>query len=237
MNRDDLLVRGEALPLVRARFASLAAVYPQESGGGTWTGVNQHGISFALLNWAIAHKGTKIKSRGQVIPRMLVATTLDHARMVFEGLELDGIFPFRLIGLFGSERAVSEWRWDGECTTEHSLEWGMRHWFSSGASDEQAELIRSAVCAQHWRDAWNELDRPQPGKYDWLRRLHASHEPEQGIFSICAHRDIGGTLSYTEIEVTNGSIRISYSPQSPCKGIDFADSAVITRAARTATFA
>jgi hypothetical protein len=230
MNRDDLYARASSLPVVRVEFAKHAAAYPQEAGGGTWIGVNQYGIAFALLNWAVPSAGDKQKSRGAVIPRMLVGTDLAHARMVIDGIDLHGTWPFRLLGIFPSERFIHEWRWDGECISELSHEWGARHWFSAGASDEKADAIRSAVCAQYWREA-------RAGTRDWVRRLHATHEPERGVFSICAHRDQGGTLSYTEVEVTHEGVAIAYSPVSPCHGIDFADSAMLPRLTRNVTFA
>ncbi len=49
MNRDERLTREAALPPV-AVASALPAVYPRESGGGTWIGSNAAGITFALLN-------------------------------------------------------------------------------------------------------------------------------------------------------------------------------------------
>jgi Transport and Golgi organisation 2 len=230
MNRDDLLVRAAALPLVRVQFGAHAAVYPQENGGGTWIGVNQAGIGFSLLNWAIPPKYARAKSRGTVIPQMLVCTGLDHARMVFEQLDLASILPFRLVGFSPVDRAVAEWRWDGEVIAEQSHEWAARHWFSSGASDDEAARIRREITARWWQD---EI----AGSPEWIRRLHASHEPERGVFSICAHRSIGGTLSYTEIEVASARVSIAYSPVSPCQGVDFCDSVSLPRLATAAIHA
>ena len=229
MNRDDLLSRASTLPVVQATFALHGAAYPQEAGGGTWIGVNQQGITFALLNWAVTPKGAKKKSRGAVIPQMLVSIGADQARMVFDDLDLAGVYPFRLIGIFPAERGIAEWRWDGEARSEQALEWGARQWFSSGAGDDEAARIRSEVSARHWRD-------DGAGSREWLRRLHASHEPEQGVFSICAHRDVGGTLSYTEVEVTAEHVALSYSPVAPCKGIDFSDEVRMPRLVRSAAF-
>lgn len=171
----------------------------------------------------------KEKSRGAVIPEMLVAD-LERARIMFESIDLDGTWPFRLIGIFSSDRTVYEWRWDGERRSELSHEYSARHWFSSGASDEKAEQIRSAACARSWRDK-------DAGTREWVHRLHATHEPEQGLFSICAHRDLGGTLSYTEIELTRETIALSCSPFSPCNGVHFSDAALIPRLMPSVTFA
>jgi uncharacterized protein with NRDE domain len=222
MNRDDLHARASALPLVRAQVAAHTAAYPQEAGGGTWLGVNQYGIAFALLNWAVTPKGRKEKTRGVIIPQVLMATDLAYARALFESIELEGTWPFRLVAIVPGERSVREWRWNHESRSELSHEWAVHHWFSSGASDEKAEQIRGAVCERYWR-------AENAGSREWVRRLHATHEPEQGVFSICAHRDVGGTLSYTEIEVTRDAVSLAYSPSSPCRGTNFSDNADMPR--------
>ena len=54
---------------------------------------------------------------------------------------------------------------------------------------------------------------------DWLRRLHRSHEPEPGPFTVCTHREDAGTLSYTEIVVTARDIAMNHSPSSPCRNL------------------
>jgi hypothetical protein len=230
MNRDDLYTRASRLQIARIQFATHTAVHPQEAGGGTWIGTNQYGISFALLNWALPPNLNKEKSRGTVIPQMLSATHLAGARFVFENVALAGTWPFRLIAIFPAERIVNEWRWDGDLTSELSHEWGALHWFSSGASDEEAEQIRSVVCADHWREE-------DAGTRAWVRRLHATHEPEQGPFSICAHRSLGGTLSYTESHVTSEDVSLAYSPSSPCTGVEFSGSVIMPRLTQSATIA
>jgi hypothetical protein len=230
MNRDDLYTRDSRLQIARLQFATHTAVHPQEAGGGTWIGTNQFGISFALLNWALRPNGNKEKSRGAVIPRMLTATDLASARFVFDNIEFEGTWPFRLIGILPAEPILNEWRWDGDCISELSHEWGARHWFSSGASDEKAEQIRSAVCAHRWREE-------NAGTRGWVHRLHATHEPEQGPSSICAHRSLGGTLSYTESQVTREDVALAYSPSPPCTGVEFSGAVIMPRLTRAATFA
>jgi len=230
MNRDDLFARASALPIVRAQLVDQLAAYPQEQGGGTWIGVNQSGVTFAVLNWAFPPAVPKQVSRGTVIPRMLAATSHEHALALFTDVDLGGIYPFRLIGIFPEQLAVQEWRWTGENRSEQLLDWQTRHWFSSGASDEEADRIRGAITAKHWREE-------NAGTRSWLRQLHASHEPEQGIFSICAHRAIGGTLSYTEIEVTRRGVVLAYSPAAPCKGVTFRDYTAMPRVVHPAVSA
>lgn len=219
MNRDDLYERASRLPLVTKPHA----IFPQENSGGTWIGVNEHGIGFALLNWSVPHTSQKQQSRGLVIPAMLAATSDTAAEQAFSQLMLQGTLPFRLIGVFPDSKAIHEWRWDG--VRKDSVDvprWALHHWFSSGLSDEQALSLRAPLCQAA-------AGEPDCGTVPWLRRLHATHNPASAPFSICVHRERGGTLSYTEIEVEERSVSLRYSPQAPCSGIAFSDQATLVR--------
>ena len=209
MNRDDMRTREQALaPEVRA-VGSTTAAYPMERGGGTWCGANAHGLIFALLNWHVA-KGTKQRTRGEVIPSVLGCPNLNEVKKMIEHLHFVGMLPFRLIGFSTSEKAIREWRWDGARVDGISHPWELGHWFSSGMSDESAEAARRPVCVAAEQDA-------TARSAAWVRRLHRSHQPERGAFSICVHRPDAATLSYTEFLSTPRRITVRYLPGSPCE--------------------
>jgi len=48
------------------------------------------------------------------------------------------------------------------------------------------------------------------GRLNWLRRLHRSHLPERGPFSICMHRSDAATVSYTEVAVSGQRATMRY---------------------------
>jgi hypothetical protein len=204
MNRDERLARGEtALP---PRVVG-SALYPHEPGGGTWIGVRADGVTLALLNWTLRPgQSSGARSRGFIIPELL-----GKAEATPEGIprrHLEQTAPFRLIGFFPALREVREWRWGGSHLGDLIFPWRMQHWFSSGAGDREAEAQRGGVTSAAAAVA-------DAGSLAWLRRLHRSHEPERGAFSICAHRGIAGTLSYTEIEVGT-EVRLRYQAGPPC---------------------
>jgi len=209
MNRDDLRSRERALaPEVRT-VGSTQAVYPMEIGGGTWCGANAHGLIFTLLNWHVA-KGTKQRTRGEVIPSVLPCSNLQDVESKLEQMRFDGMLPFRLIGFSTVEKAIREWRWNGTMLAQISHSWKLGHWFSSGMSDECAESTRRPVCVAAQRQA-------SAGSAAWVRRLHRSHVPERGAFSICVHRPDAATLSYTEFLSTPRSTTVRYISGNPCE--------------------
>ena len=203
MNRDEKHTRAIALPLQPHLCGARLALYPREPDGGTWIGVNNAGLSFALINWyAKPQKKTGRISRGTLIPALLAAKN-------FRGLTLPRlarINPFRLIGVSPREKALKEWRWDGTTLQTMPLEWARHHWFSSGLDDAKANVVRDAAVT---------AALPAHG-LEWLRELQRSHKPQRGAFSICMHRDDAATVSYTELAVTAQTARMRYTPGPPC---------------------
>jgi len=222
MNRDEKIARGAGLPPAIREFDGSRVIYPSEGNGGTWLATNEYGIALALLNWNdIAPHGrdAKRRRRGRVIPTLIDSRSLSDLHEVFSVSNFVGMMPFRLVGVFPSEQEIWEWRWDSAQIDFDVHAWESRHWFSSSLSDERAESLRGAACrvARHESDA---------GSVRWLRRLQASHAGGPGPFSLCVHREDVKTLSYTEVVLSSGSVRMCHFRGSPCT-INPADSTEI----------
>jgi len=193
MNRDERIARGAGLPPEIREVAGAKAIYPTDGDGGAWIGANEHAISLALLNWndvippGVSTK--KSRSRGLLIPALIHSSALTVLQTALADFNVEGILPFRLVGVFPSERKIGEWRWNSVQMEFVLHRWEARHWFSSSLSDSFAENLRGAAC----RDAWNQ---PDAGSAPWLRKLHASHSDASGLFSLCVHRPEVRTLSY-----------------------------------------
>jgi len=213
MNRDESRLRPIAFQPEVRRTPDGFAVYPSEPGGGTWIGMNDSGLCLALINWykVPTLPLRRTMSRGIVVKEMIQSRTVGQLSSFLRRLPLEEMPPFRLIGISPRESCVQEFRWDQNRVTRLRHRWAARHWFSSGLDEEQAEITRREVC----RRAWNESDA---GELGWLRRLHRSHVPERGGFSICMHREEAFTVSYTEIELCNTFGTMRYHPGSLCGG-------------------
>ncbi len=213
MNRDEKITRGAGKPPETHRVGGIKVIYPSDGQDGTWIGLNEYGIVLALLNWndviSPGECNGKARSRGQVIPALIGSCSLPELRTAFQASNLEGMFPFRLVGIFPSEKQIWEWRWDSTQLEMQVLGWESRQWFSSSLSDRQAEILRGAA----GRDAYSE---PDAGSVAWLRRLHASHAGGPGPFSVCVHRADVRTLSYTEIVLTPAKIVVEHLLGSPC---------------------
>lgn len=217
MNRDELRTRPRALAPRYFERTGVTAVYPSEALVGTWIAVNDYGQLFALLNWYSADARAfteKQRSRGEIIPQMIFDSDFRAAATILVSPKLDGILPFRLIGIDPTHRAISEWRWDGRRIGRSAFPWTRKHWFSSSLSDVQAQEYRCAACtlAAYVRD---------PEGHRWLGDLHRSHRPFSGPYSICVHRPEAVTVSYTEVLVNSRLISTRYVAGSPCESAGF----------------
>ncbi len=212
MNRDEKITCSAGFSPEVHEFDGTRAIYPNDGNGGTWFATNECGISLALLNWndiAPQRINAKTRSRGRVIPALIDSRSLLDLHAVFGASNFKGMMPFRLVGVFPSEREIWEWRWDSTHLDFEIHAWKSGHWFSSSLSDERAKSGRGAAC----RNAEHESD---VGSAPWLRRLHASHAGGQGPFSLCVHRQDVKTLSYSEVMVTPTHIQTGHFRGSPC---------------------
>ena len=213
MNRDELRTRLPALQPQVFDLNGMEMMYPREPAGGTWIACNAAGNLLALLNWNDVDgevPSAKPKTRGAVIPKLIAETRSIGMALRFQELELYGTLPFRLIGIFLPERSVREWRWDGTRLTDLQSSWTRLHWFSSGLSDALAQQERHRTCeaAAQESNTWDQV---------WLAKVHRSHAPAPGAYSICVHRVDASTVSYTLVRCARRYISMSYLEGSPCR--------------------
>ncbi len=213
MNRDEKIERGTGEFPRTHLLNGISVIYPSDGAAGTWISVNSYGNTIALLNSnAVLSNSlhcTKTRSRGQIIPTLGTSSSMTELNQELGVLDLKGILPFRLVGVFPSEKAIVEWHWDSGHFGFQAHGWELRHWFSSSLSDQEAGNLRGAVC----RDAQHESDA---GSIGWLRRLHASHVGGPGPFSLCVHRQDAATLSYSEVTCAPELVQMTHLRGSPC---------------------
>lgn len=230
MNRDEQVTRIPALPPAHFQHGKMTALYPHEPGSGTWVGVNEAGMTFALINWHSQPQraASEMLSRGKVIPALTATGDSREAERVLCDLPLIRMNPFRLILVSLAEQCLREWRWDGTHLRGTTLPWSRHHWFSSGLNEMEANRVRQLTCEHAARQSV-----PEP--LLWLRHLHQTHYPKKGAFSICMHRTDAQTVSYVEISATwsDATVTMTYQNGPPCLQAPFVTSALRLRVNET----
>jgi hypothetical protein len=211
MNRDEKRTRSSALPPEIVDLANRRALLPSETGGGTWIATNDAGACFALINWhRIKRKPPGvIISRGRVVATLAGESSTQEIAVALATLPLRQMRPFRLIAIISTERKITEWRWNMSRLSVRKHPWRLQYWFSSGVDERRAEAERRHICN-------SAQDQSAAGTLRWLRRLHRSHLPKRGPFSICMHRGEAATVSYTEVEVSAERATMRYKSGPAC---------------------
>ena len=188
---------------------------PSEPGDGTWIVLNDTGATLALINWYSITAQVKggIVSRGKVVNAASAAGMPESVDSALAHLPLKKIKPFRLVGIFPATNEIAEWRWDLKKLIHQKHRWRSQQWISSGFDEPNAQRIRS----QTFRRA---LQQKSAGSLAWLRRLHRSHSPQAGPFSMCMHRDDAATVSYTELAVYPNQAVMRYQGGAPWQAAD-----------------
>ena len=211
MNRDEKLSRPRGLPPDVRSVNGIQVIQPSEPDGGTWISLSEHAICLALINWYSAPQPAveSATSRGRIIPALIDAQSDQEVRERLCSCIPKTTRPFRLIGVFPNEKALCEWRWDGKRLESVGHSWSLEIWISSGVDEAGAQRTRGATFLQHRIES----DAAQP---DWQRRLHSSHFPEKGAYSVCMHRNDAATVSFSEITVGEDTARFDHCQGSPC---------------------
>jgi len=211
MNRDEKLSRVSALPPKRIRLGKCEAIFPSEPSGGTWIGVNDCGLTLALVNWYSVPNRAKgnVISRGEIVRSLLSSESLDVVSSAFTSLPLSRVNPFRLIGV-SKEKRIVEWQWNLLNLSSYEHSWRSRTWISSGFDEPGAQRARGNTFAKALND-------PSSGTISWLRDVHASHGARPGPYSTCMHREGAATVSYTEVFVEAKSASLRYFQGPPCR--------------------
>ena len=214
MNRDEQLSRAAALPPRTETCGRQRAIFPREPSGGTWIGVNENGLAAALVNWYARTHGAGRRSRGEIIPLVLGAADLGEADCLMRTISTSAFNPFRLLLFSAHEKRAAMWNCADGVLERIAVSWTRAHWFSSGYDEVSASAVRGHTVLQAAAEA-------DAGSIDWVRRLHRSHTPSQGPFSICMHREDACTVSYTEVRATRDSATCQYFTGSPCQQLTF----------------
>lgn len=211
-NRDEKLTRASGLPPQRRDGADgVAWLAPADpDGGGTWIGVNNRGLSLALLNGykRADDAAREWRSRGLLVQELLELRDVAAFQQRLRALELRAYRSFTLFALDPGCAALNA-HWDGTSLEFEAQSSGGPPLCSSSLDPTGAAKARRELFAR-WREDAGGVDA------ELLQRFHASHLPERGPLSPCMHRADAMTQSFTRIRCDAQRAELAYSAGAPC---------------------
>lgn len=198
MNRDELDERPASFAPRAVTLASGVALCTVDSlAGGAWLGVNDAGLVVGLLNRTVAGDQVPAKpsrSRGQVVPAALAATSADAALLLVAGLATSGMAPFTLVACDAQATRIVAWTGRDLLNLPADV---VR--CSSGLGDARVDAAR--------RQAWAELTTPQitAAQQDaW----HCNRGGDDGAAWVLMRRPGARTVSRTIVTVGGAGIAL-----------------------------
>ncbi len=206
-NRDEQRSRSPGHPPRLGVTRGIPWIAPIDGeAGGTWIGVNGHGVTLALLNrYADApHEipGSPV-SRGLLVRDLLDTPNPETLDRRLAAASLQSYLPFTLV-LLAPEHPARVHEWDGTTLVTNAVPGSGLLRTSSGADQTGAEQNRHRLF---------EALSPTP---DTLAEVHRSHDPSPGALSVCMHRSDAMTVSFARVDVTPGEVVMRYAPGPPC---------------------
>ncbi len=207
-NRDERHERpiaSEPQLITKGRRTFVCPIDP--AGGGTWVGVNDTGLTVALLNRSsvdgVDRRGRGLTSRGLLAARLLAGSdTVDAVVRTVGSTRLEHFAPFTVVAV--ARQQLVALTSDGvDLALERCWLAAPRLFTSSSLGDERVEGPRRRLFGQLLgRDPMSWL----PGQ----DQFHRHRWPERPEISVLMARADAATVSRSTIDVTGRGVRFRY---------------------------
>jgi uncharacterized protein with NRDE domain len=216
-NRDELLERPSEQPTVIETDPAVVAPRDAEAGG-TWAGVNEHGLLVAITNRWTDRDLPRERSRGLLVRDALREPSAEAAtRFVEREVETRAYEGFNLV--LADESAALYVEWDGQCRVRNFTP-GVHIVVNVGADGAYHVPERRQDAGRHQADNADTVATelaPEPGEdaeawLDRTRTVIADHD-----YGVCVHGDGFGTRSSSLLTVGQEGARYEYADGPPCR--------------------
>ncbi len=226
-NRDESSSRDADPPHIWSGRTPRLIAGRDQRAGGTWMGLNEHGIFAGLTNlWDGTEPDPGRRSRGEAVLDVLEASSLELAMEKSELWDAESFNPFILV--VADFHGNGFWCSTGDGLHPRTLEPGI-HSFGNRLPDhpENEKLVRARRdLARVWQEEGEPMEAlgmmPHPGELaDALERALGQHHGDRGPNeSLCVHTEEGfGTVSATLLVIGEERPReglLWYSDGPPC---------------------
>lgn len=204
MNRDEQRNRPEAQNL----YITNEHCFPvDQKSQGTWFGLNNHGITIALLNrYQEQHLGTVAHSRGHIIPTLLPCTDIPSIEKTLRnGFTIKNINPFDCIAVSREQILHASWNGKALNVTQKELN---KPFFISSSSERLSEVV-----AYRQNVFNNFIQSPSRSEKTILHDLHMKEDESDSSSAIMMARPKTHTKSITQTILTSNEATLTYWPE------------------------
>ena len=207
-NRDELISRKPEIPANIREQDGVKFIAPLDGdANGTWILANESGLIVCIIN---RYLNLSPKPQNQTTSRGLLVLSLAHcnsAQSACKYLESNALScykPFTLTLLQPDQPTII-------------LDWNGADLIIDEQGDGQIPLTTSSwktkEVMEYRRNLYQmQVDEPNA---EALLKFHATHDPDQGAWSVCMKREEAATKSFCHIEIDEQQIRFHYKPEPP----------------------
>jgi uncharacterized protein with NRDE domain len=208
-NRDEYFHRPAEGPALRETAHGRVVAPRDQRAGGTWLGLNEHGVVAAITNRRCEAPDPDRRSRGLIVLDALAARSAREAAEEIEGLAIGAYNPFNL--LVADRRSA--------------------HLFSYFDRPERIDLApgahvignvhpgetNSPKLTRQRRELNALLRKPAAGVLSGLAEMCRSHAGDGPFEHTCVHADPYGTRSSTLLRLGDETSELLYADGAPCR--------------------
>jgi len=213
-NRDEFFARPAAQPVfVPASAGRPAHVAPRDlDAGGTWMGVNAHGVFVGLTNRPVVEKPAGVRSRGLLVKDALAQPTAEAVVAELLRQERVPYAPFNLLAADGNDTWLVRRTIQGQDV--RTLDPGLQVVCNRDPEDPSSEKVRRI----EKQVAGIELGLSPERLKDELFRVLRSHPSVSNPFeNACVHTAEYGTRSSSVILLGAARRAYWYAEGAPCQ--------------------
>jgi uncharacterized protein with NRDE domain len=210
-NRDEYLERPAEGPALRVTPSGPIVAPLDAQAGGTWFGLNAHGVFAGVTNRAGARPDPRRKSRGLLVIEALGATTARESVEKLESLAAETYNPFNL---FVADRDRAFALTCGDSVRRFELGAGV-HVIGNG----DLEALPTPKVARLTAEAERAASSSPDDILERLSELCRDHGGDTTLTSACVHAGGYGTRSSTLLKLSAESHRseFHFADGAPCR--------------------
>lgn len=208
-NRDEYLDRAAEGPALRAGRSGAVVAPLDRRAGGTWWGVNAHGVFAAITNRPTRTLDPTRRSRGQLVLDALAHDSVRGATAALAGVGRDLYNPFNLF--VADARDAAAIVYEG---TPRVMELAPGVHVVGNADPNAREVAKIGRTLERAEAvAAGPADRIEDGLTEICRSHEAGDDP---LASTCVHRGGYGTRSSTLLRLGHGQHLLRHADGPPC---------------------